>query len=282
MKGPIGFIKGNFSSGLGIMGDIKEHIRAIIVDDEMPARENLRMMLADFCPEVAVVGMADGVDSAEKLFQQTHPDVVFLDIRMPSGAEGFDLIERLKNEMFYVVFVTAFKDHAIRAFDSRALHYILKPIDEGDLIETVDRLLQRRKLDARDDTGRQDYQESLRRLELEIARQSRLKRITINHSKGIKIIDPTDLSHLEGKGNCALLHFKTGETYLDTRTLKTYDDLLPDTFFRIHKSFIVNLTEVAEILHGDEQSAVLKSGLALPVSRERKKDMLRELQRLIG
>lgn len=256
-------------------------IRAIIVDDEMPARENLRYMLADHCPHIEVVGMADGLESAEALFLKEKPELIFLDIRMPSGSEGFELIERLQGEIFYVVFVTAFKDHAIRAFEKRALHYILKPIDESDLLETVDRLMVRRIQDAGAPDRLRVYRESLKKLEDEIARQTRPKRIAINHSKGVKIIDPADISSLEGKGNCALIHFRDGSSYLDTRTLKTYEQLLSDHFFRTHKSHIVNLAEIAEILHGDDQSVVLKNGKTIPVSRERKKSLLETLQKLM-
>lgn len=89
-------------------------------------------MLETYCPEVEVVGLANGVESALVLFEAENPELVFLDIRMPSGTEGFDFLKRLGNRTFYVVFVTAFKDYAIRAFENRALHYILKPIDEKD------------------------------------------------------------------------------------------------------------------------------------------------------
>ncbi len=252
-------------------------IRAIIVDDERHARENLRLMLTEICPEVEIAGTADGVNAAETLYHQTKPELIFLDIRMPSGSEGFDLIDRLKGELFYVVFVTAFKDHAIRAFESRALHYILKPIDEDDLLETMDRIFERRHMDALAPAGIEQYRENLKKLEVEIARQSRPNRITINHSRGTKIIDPSDISYLEGKGNCAMIHFRDGTSYLDTRTLKTYENILSDNFFRIHKSYIVNLAEVSEILHGDDQAVTLKDGNSLPVSRERKKELLKFL-----
>jgi two-component system LytT family response regulator len=200
---------------------------------------------------------------------------------MPSGSEGFELIENLKGEIYYVVFVTAFKDHAIRAFESRALHYILKPIDEADLRETVERLLMRKKQDAGDPESARRYGESLLKLEQEIVRRDKPRRITINHVKGVKIIDPSDVSHIEGQGNCALIHFTDGTSYLDTRTLKTYEGLLSNHFFRIHRSYIVNLGQISEILHGDDQLVVLKSGVRLSVSRDRKKALIEELQNLI-
>ncbi len=261
--------------------DNHEKIRAIIVDDELPARENLRFMLEDYCPAVEVCGTADGVKTALELFRKVKPELIFLDIRMPSGAEGFDLLEQLDGEYFYVVFVTAFKDYAIRAFESRALHYILKPIDDQDLTETVQRIMERRNNDKDDVAEMAEYRENIRKLEEEITRQTRPKRITIHHSKGIKLLDPDDITHVEGSGNCSLLHFRDRTSYLDTRTLKVYEVLLPNYFFRIHKSYIVNMREVSEILHGDEQSVVLKNGVELPVARERKKDLITSLQNFI-
>ncbi len=256
-------------------------IRALIVDDEMPARENLRFMLEDYCPDVDVVGMADGVKNALELFEKHKPDLIFLDIRMPSGAEGFELLDKLKEEKFYVVFVTAFKEYAIRAFENRALHYILKPIDDVDLTETIKRVSDRMMIDSTSIESASEYRENLQRIETEINKQGKPRRLSIHHSKGIKIIDPNDITHLEGSGNCSILHFNNKSQYLDTRTLKIYEVLLDESFFRVHKSYIVNLKEVAEILHGDDQLVVLKNGEKIPVSRERKKDLIDKISELL-
>ncbi len=255
-------------------------IRAIIVDDEMPARENLKFMLADHCPEVKVLGTADGVKNGLALFNDVKPNLVFLDIRMPSGSEGFDLLKQLKGHHFYVVFVTAFKDYAIRAFESRALHYILKPIDELDLTETVARIIQRKIDDQNDPSELGAYQENLLRIEAELHKQTRPKRISIHHSKGIKIINPEDIRYLEGSGNCTILHFMDGSQYLDTRTLKVYEALVPNHFFRTHKSYVVNLKMVEEVLHGQDQSVVIKGGMRIPISREKKKTLLTEIGKI--
>ena len=256
-------------------------IRALIVDDEMPARENLRFMLEDYCPDVEVVGLADGVRNALELFREHKPDLIFLDIRMPSGAEGFELLDKLKEEDFYVVFVTAFKEYAIRAFENRALHYILKPIDDEDLVETVKRVSDRMTIDSTSAESASEYRENLRRIETEINKQGKPKRLSIHHSKGIKIIDPNDITHIEGSGNCSILHFSNKSQYLDTRTLKIYEVLLDESFYRVHKSYIVNLKEVAEILHGDDQLVVLKNGEKIPVSRDRKKDLIDRISELL-
>jgi len=247
----------------------QEKIRALIIDDELHARENLRFLIEDTSPEIEVVGTADGVAAAKKSFFELKPDLLFLDIRMPSGAEGFDLLEMLDGETFQVVFVTAFKDYAIRAFERRALHYVLKPIDESDLRESVERILNSGTL-----SEKLNDRENLKDLKEEIQNNKEPERITIHHAKGIRIVEISDLNYLESSGNCTVLHFKDGHQYLDTRTLKVYEALLPGFFHRIHRSFMINLKEAKEILHGDDQVVVLKSGKSLPVSRERKKDLI--------
>jgi len=255
-------------------------IRAIIIDDELPARENLRFMIEDHCPEISIAGTADGVETGMELFYSAKPELIFLDIRMPSGAEGFELLEQLHDEKFHVVFVTAFKDYAIRAFEKQALHYILKPIDETELVETVRRIAERTRSDELNREEFESYRKSIRRLEEEILERDSSKRLRIHHSKGIKIFDTADITHLEGSGNCAIIHFKDKSQYLDTRTLKTYEAILPQNFYRVHKSYIVNLLEVTEILHGNEQSLHLKNDIYLPVSRERKKTLVDKISEL--
>jgi two-component system LytT family response regulator len=255
-------------------------IRAIIIDDEIHAQENLKFLIEEYCPEVEVVGCAGGVNDGLELFSRTHPDLIFLDIRMPSGMEGFDLLEELGDAQFQVVFVTAFKEYAIQAFENRALHYILKPIEEEDLKEAVRRSLELKKVHLEDPNLAAQYRENLKNLEEEVQRGGKPRRIKVHHSKGIKILNPDDISHIRGNGNCSIIHFNNKEEYLDTRTLKVYEALLPPNFFRSHKSFLVNLNEIVEILHGEENGVVLKNGERLSVSRDRKKELLEKINQL--
>ena len=113
------------------------NLRALVVDDEDLARKNLTMLLHEYCDDVEVIGDAGNIATAKEMIEELKPDVVFLDIRMPSGAEGFDLLESIENRDFLVVFVTAFKDYALRAFNANAIHYVLKPVDIDDLIRAA-------------------------------------------------------------------------------------------------------------------------------------------------
>ncbi|MCH8331887.1 MAG: response regulator, partial [Bacteroidetes bacterium] len=205
------------------------NLRAVIVDDEEFARENLRIMIQDNCPEIEVVGLAGTIEDARDLIIQTSPDAIFLDIRMPSGAEGFELLDSLPNKDFQVVFVTAFKDYAIRAFQANAVHYILKPIDINELQIAKEKLIKGSQLFEVDKESFNNYVRSLENLTENLRNNLPNHRITIHHSKGIKIIDDSDIRRLEASSNCTIIHFRDGSQFLDTRTMKIYENILDPT-----------------------------------------------------
>lgn len=245
-------------------------LRTLIVDDEAPARENLKLLLIENCPEIEVVGLADSVKTAQKLIKDLSPQVVFLDIRMPSGTEGFDLLDSLPEKNFQVVFVTAFKDYALRAFHANAIHYILKPIDIDDLKAAVKKLVSNHESFRNNTESLTSYIRSLENLTKSMNPALPSQRITINHAKGFKIIDPSDIMYLEGEGNYTNIYFSGGTHYVDTRSLGIYEDILdPKKFFRIHKSHIVNVLFVSEFLSDEGSFVIMKNGTRLAVSRLR-------------
>jgi len=254
-------------------------LRALIVDDEEFARKNLIMLLQEFCPTVEVVGEASSKEEAKDRIALVQPNVLFLDIRMPSGVEGFELLDELGNQNMIVVFVTAFKDFAIRAFNANAAYYLLKPIDIEELITAVARVGTSLKLFADEPEQFKTYNESMTILTENLKRNSFSGRITISHTKGLKIVEESAISHLEASGNCTTIYFKDGGRYLDTRTLKVYEQLLnPEKFIRVHKSHIINLDLLTEYLNEDGHFAVLKSGIRIPVARNRVTDFVRMLK----
>ncbi len=254
-------------------------LRAIVVDDEEFARKNLIMLLEEFCPEIEVIGEASRKSQAKAIIESSKPDVIFLDIRMPSGAEGFELLEELEEKDFLVVFVTAFKDFAIRAFNASAVYYLLKPIDVDELQTAVHKLVETKKTFSEDPQNYRTYYKSLRNLSDTLLRNKPNNRIAISHTKGLKIIEDDSIAHLEASGNCTTIYFKEGTRYLDTRTLKIYESLLdPAKFYRIHKSHIINLNLLAEYVNEDGHFAVLKTGQRLPVARNRVADFVKMLK----
>jgi len=254
-------------------------LRALVVDDEELARKNLIMLIEEFCPEVDVIGEAGNVDDAEALILTSKPDVVFLDIRMPSGAEGFDLLERIEQKDFFVVFVTAFKDFAVRAFNANAAYYILKPIDIDDLQNAVAKVIESKSQFEVDPSNFSTYFESIRNLSDNLLRNKVSNRIAISHTKGLKIVEDNTIIHLEANGNCTMIYFEDGSRYLDTRTLKVYEQMLdPHKFFRVHKSHIINLNCLTEYLNDDGHFAILKGTINIPVARNRVAEFVKMLK----
>lgn len=245
-------------------------LRTLIVDDELPARENLKLLLMEHCPEIEVVGLADSAQTAEQMIKDLEPEVVFLDISMPSGTEGFDLLDSIKEKNFQIVFVTAYKDYAVRAFHVNAIHYILKPIDIDDLKTAVRKLAANFELFKSNRENLTGYIKSLENLTKSLHPEVPMNRITINHAKGFKIVDPSDIMYLEGEGNYTNIYFADGTSYVDTRSLGIYEDVLdPKKFFRIHKSHIVNILFVSEFLNTEGSFVVMKNGTKLAISRLR-------------
>ena len=256
-------------------------LRAIVVDDEDLARKNLIMLLEEYCPDIEVIGEASRKSQAKAIIESSQPDVVFLDIRMPSGAEGFELLDELEEKNFLVVFVTAFKDYALRAFNASAVYYVLKPIDIEELQIAVDKLKEAKQNFSAHPDNYNVYYNSLRDLSQALLKNKPSNRITISHTKGMKIVEDETISHLEASGNCTLLYFTDGTRYLDTRTLKTYENMLdPSRFIRIHKSHIINLDRLTEYITEDGHFAVLKGGVRIPVARNRVTEFVKLIKHL--
>ncbi|WP_317899824.1 LytR/AlgR family response regulator transcription factor [Aurantibacillus circumpalustris] len=245
-------------------------LRSLIVDDEIHARENLKFLLKNYCPEIEVIGTASNEETARESVKLLNPQVIFLDICMPSGTEGFDFLESLPNKKFQVVFVTAFKEYAIRALNANAIHYLMKPVDVDDLKMAVEKLIATNHLFNENHEQLSIYIKSLENLSRSMLPPEALPRITINHAKGFKIVDPNDFMYLEGEGNYTSIIFTDGTKYLDTKSIGIYEGILdPKHFFRIHKSHIVNILFVKEFLNDDGHFVIMKNNAKLGISRLR-------------
>ncbi|MEN8929034.1 MAG: response regulator [Flavobacteriales bacterium] len=255
-------------------------IKALIIDDEELARENLKMMIESFCPSIEIIGSAENKEDAKSKIEALKPEVIFLDICMPSGTEGLTLLDEIEEKNFLVVFVTAFKEYALKAFNANAVHYLLKPIDIDELIDAGQKIEKRLTLLRANPESKKEYQESLQNTAKSIRTKSNDK-LTISHSRGIKIINQSEIEYIEAKGNCTDLYFKDKTKYTDTRTLKVYENLLDShQFFRTHKSFIINLNYLKEYLTTLGNVAVLASGKEIPVSRNKTKEFTTLLKNL--
>lgn len=215
---------------------MKEAIRALVVDDERLARQELRRLLAAH-PEVRVVGEAAGVDEAARLIEREQPDVIFLDVQMP-GESGFDLFERAAVGA-RVVFVTAHDAHALRAFDVNALDYLLKPVAPERLAATVTRL--RRKAEPGDEPPPRRFTMA-DFVFLPVDGRARFLRVG-----GIVCV--------LAAGDASEIVTADGARGRVPRSLKAWEDRLPEQqFVRIHRESIVNLQYVERIEEWSHES----------------------------
>ena len=245
-------------------------IKAIVVDDEIKARESITTILAKVFPEVVLLGEAGGVEEAYLLIEKVKPNTVFLDIKMPDGT-GFDLLRRFQKVPFKVVFVTAFDQYAIEAFKFATFDYLLKPISTLEFRETITRLNE--TLAEQEDLSVK-IDAFLNNLDtLEIAR----KKIVLKTNNSIHLVNLGNITHCEADGNYTWVHIQSKPKILISKPLKYFDEMLADTiFFRVHQSHLVNLNYVSRIDKVDGGVLVLNDDTTMPVA-VRKREQLFQL-----
>ncbi|HEX2616005.1 MAG TPA: LytTR family DNA-binding domain-containing protein [Flavobacteriales bacterium] len=242
-------------------------LRVAIVDDEAPARASLRAALGGLSLPVEVVGEAHDVPSAIALIDQAQPDVVLLDIWLGTGT-GFDVLEGVTYRGTRVVFVTAYDQYAVRAFNSGAVHYLLKPVVRKDLEVALERASAAAPGSVQ---------------EVEQLRRSVLDRITVPTAEGFHVIDPMEIVRCESDGNYTRLFLADEERVLASRTLKEFEELLgPHGFMRVHLSHLVNMAQVRRYLHRDGGMLVLGNGTEVPVSHRRRQAVIASLGKRPG
>ena len=259
-------------------------IRVVVVDDELLARERITDLLAHE-PGVEIVGTADNGNAAVDAIRAKRPDLVFLDVQMP-GKTGLDVVREIgPDAMPATIFVTAFDQYALRAFDLAALDYLVKPFDDERFEQAFRRA--RRLIDLRE-MGK------LREQLLAVLQQgsgdgtaaraatdstSYLERIAVEMRGKVRVVPVEQIDYITADGPYAELH--TGDrTHLIRETMHTLEDRLdPRHFVRIHRSAIVRLQLVDTLLRGagGDYEVQLKSGLRLPVSRSRREELERRL-----
>jgi two-component system LytT family response regulator len=239
-------------------------LRIAIVDDEAPARANLRAALAGIALEIQVTGEADNAADAVVLLNEQKPDVVLLDIWLGDGT-GFDVLDQLEHNDTRVVFITAFDHYAVRAFKSGALHYLLKPVVRADLQEALQR--------AADEPA-------IAPGNVQQLRRSLLERLTIPTAEGYHVLAPDEIVRCVSDGNYTRFHLVNGDRVMASRTLKEFEgQLIPFGFMRVHLSHLVNMARVRMYLHRDGGTLVLQDGQEVPVSHRRRQEVLDALGR---
>lgn len=245
-------------------------LRVAIVDDEPVARRAIRKLLESE-DDLTIVGEATTAEEAVELIERENPDVVFLDVQMPGGT-GLEAIARLEDPLPLIIFVTAYDEYSLEAFEVDALDYLLKPFTPERVGMAVKRARTRTRETALADAQR-------RRLELSPDPGVVPERIAVRGSGRVRFVDVEAIEWIEGAGAYARLHTKDRSYLLRESLTKLEGRLDPRRFLRIHRSAIVRIDRIVELRprsHGD-QVVLLTDGSELRVSRTRREEVLRKL-----
>ena len=241
-------------------------LRALIIDDETKVRDALKELINHFCPQVVIVGEADGVETGLLSINELHPDLLLLDIRMKDGT-GFDLLRRVNSNNYRIIFITAHEQFAIQAFKFSAVDYLLKPVDPDDLVQAIDR------------AGKLDKEEAVIRwkaLQENLSANGQANRkLLVRTTDTIHLLNQQDILYCEAEGNYTTLQLKNGNRILTSRLLKEYEEMFEGgAFFRVHKSFLINLTVIERFEKGDGGFVVLTGGYRIPVASRKKEELI--------
>ncbi|GAB5520208.1 MAG: LytTR family transcriptional regulator DNA-binding domain-containing protein [Rhodothermales bacterium] len=246
-------------------------MRVLLVDDERLARERFRTLLDRSRFSYEIVGEAESGKKAIPLIYETRPDLVFLDIQMP-GLDGFEVLDLLAPPRPHVVFVTAYDEYALRAFDVHALDYLTKPVKLDRLERSLDRiqaLLAQQQSDA-----------ALDRFAATRAEEP-LRRLTLHAGRRLRVTEPADIRFIEAREKLVFATLFDGATYTADLTLQALADRLDsEQFLRVHRAYLVNVAAIRELIpwFSGTYQIRLDDDTKVPVARRR----VRAVKELLG
>ncbi len=249
-------------------------LRTILVDDEPRGLNSLQKLLQMNCPDMEIVALCSNADDGIEKINELQPDLVFLDIAMPVK-NGFDLLRGLKEIHFEVIFITAHNQFMIEAFHFSAIDYLLKPVDDDQLVDAVKRARKR----IAEKAGSRNIETFLHNIEQK--QSPRYMKLCIPSLKGFRVVELDDILYAESSGNYTYFHFRNEPNPLCiSKLMHEYEELLEDSgFIRVHKSYLLNLLHVKEYLRGEGGTVVLSNGKEIEVSRRRKELFLTRMKK---
>ena len=239
-------------------------LKALIIDDEFHCRETLNQLIGEFVPEIKVVALANSASAARDLFKMENPDLIFLDIKMPKE-NGFDFLNSIDSSEVSVIFTTAHNEYAIDAIRANAIDYLEKPINIDDLMEAVNRVIEKKKSDLPEISAI-----------LEKIQSTRQDKVSIPTKDGFVYVNSSEIIHLEASDSYTYIYLTENRKYLSSKNIKVFENHLNGhSFFRVHKSHIINLKDhLREFKRSDGNQVLLSEGRSAPVSRRKLSDFL--------
>ncbi len=240
-----------------------KEIKAIIIDDEERARDGLSSIIKEYCKDVLIVDTSSNVPDGVIAINRHKPDIVFLDIEMPDY-NGFELFSFFNEINFDIVFVTAYSQYAIKAFEVSAIDYLLKPVDIDALQKSLEKV-----------RTKQTQVALQKRLELlkENFTADEINKIALPMGDGLLFVEMKDIVLFEADGAYTNLYMNNGSKILVSKRLKFFEDILQNrtNFFRPHRSHLININYIKKYIKGDNQ-IVMDNLVELSLSRDLKQD----------
>jgi two-component system LytT family response regulator len=242
-----------------------DKLSAVIIDDEAHCIKTLKWQLETYCPNIELKETFTSAKEGLDFLLTKTVDIVFLDIDMPV-MNGFELLEKIVHPKFEVIFTTAHDQFALKAIKISALDYLIKPIDEEELVAAITKAQEKNQASSLD---------SISHLLGQIQQKSLSDRIYLPTLNGLEFVDTELINRCESDSNYTTIYLDQNEKITVSKTLKEIEEMLKEEqFFRVHNSHIVNLKKVGKYVKGDGGHLVMQGGDVIPVSRSRKQVLL--------
>ncbi|MBN1340271.1 MAG: response regulator transcription factor [Bacteroidales bacterium] len=247
-------------------------LRVLVIDDEKHIREMLAGMLLSICADVEVVGGAEGVKDGLAAIRNLHPDLILLDVELADG-NGFDILHHYDELPFKVIFVTAFEEYAVKAFQISAIDYILKPVDPDELKKAVEKAIHTVKAEFLIKMGA--FFENMNHKTIGE------RKIVLKTADSVHLVKICEIIHCDSDQNYTEFRLTEGRKIIVSRTLKDFEDLLKDfSFFRVHKSHLVNLRYIDRFDRTDGGQVVMSNGSHIPVASRKQGELLELFEKI--
>lgn len=242
-------------------------LKVLIIEDNATGAALLNDKIQkNFLDKLVVIGIVGTVSEAINCIETKNPDLLFLDIHLLDG-DGFEVLEQTQGKRYDVIFTTAYQEYSLKAFDYSALHYLLKPLEEEELIKAVDRFLEKKTNLSYDQV--QLFKQQI---------QSGVQKIAISSMADIIFVLVDDIMYFEADQNYSKIYLKDGRMIVSTKSLIFYENLLLDTtFYRIHGKYLINTNCVTKYIKGKGGSVLMPNKMELPVSVRKKQGFIHQM-----
>lgn len=250
-------------------------IKALLIDDDFKACDNLTALLRDYCPNVQVQSVAFNLNDATEKVKSLKPDLLFLDMQLENEL-GFDLFQHVDLSSCKIIVVSAFEDFALKAFQFSAIDFILKPVNPNRLIEAVNKV----NTELEKNNSVNNINLLIQSLDENSSKNSTMSKVGIPTVFGSTFIDYNNITRCEADRNYTKIFLVEGKPIMSSKNLSEIESLLPESLFsRVHHSHIINLNQMLEYHKGKSGFVMMSDESKIPISQNKKSLFVKRLSR---